>query len=162
MASEPSGDAIEPFLWQGRRVKIHKLQGPPDSGGGGGETRQRGDIGSDGKDRGGARENGVLRGLGDGMTSDFWGKSREEGNDLAEPIGKVAGSRKGIGQRGEFEMGVKIDEAGRKGQAWKAENFFSWMGGEGGTNFRNRVAVDAEATGAVNCSERFEDGVRQD
>jgi hypothetical protein len=100
--------------------------------------------------------------LGYGAATDFWGKSREEGNDLAKPIGEGVGGREGIGQRGEFEVGVKIDEARRKGQAWKAENFFSWMGGEGGTNFRNRVAVDAEATGAVNCSERFEDGVRQD
>jgi hypothetical protein len=59
-------------------------------------------------------------------------------------------------------VGVKIDETWRKGQTWKAENFFSWMGGKRGTNFRNRVAVNAETTGAVNRSERFEDGVRQD
>ena len=77
MAGKPSGDSIEPFRWVGRRVKIHKLQGPPDSGGGGGESRQPRDIGGDGKDRGGAREKGVLRGWGDGMTSDFWGESRE-------------------------------------------------------------------------------------
>ena len=57
---------------------------------------------------------------------------------------------------------MEIDEARRKGQAWKAENFLSWVGGEGGTDFRNRITVNAEATGAVNRSERFEDGVRQD
>ena len=50
MACEPCGDAIEPFRRVGRRVKIHELQGPPDAGCGGGETRQRRDIGSDGKD----------------------------------------------------------------------------------------------------------------
>jgi hypothetical protein len=100
--------------------------------------------------------------LGDGAATDFWGKSREKGNDLAKPIGEGVGRGEGIGQRRELEVGVKIDEARRKGQAWKAENFLSWLGGEGGTNFRNRVAVNAEATRAVNCSERFEDGVRQD
>ena len=103
-----------------------------------------------------------MRGLGYGAATDFWGKSRKEGNDLAKPIGEGVGGGEGIGQRGEFEVGVKIDEAGRNSQAWKAENFFSWMGGQGGTDFRNRVAVDAETTGAVNRSERFEDGVRQD
>jgi hypothetical protein len=100
--------------------------------------------------------------LGYGAATDFWGKSRQEGNDLAKPIGEGVGGGKGIGQRGEFEVGVKIDETGRKGQAWKAENFFSWMGGQEGTDSRNCIAVDAEATGAVDYSERFEDGVRQD
>jgi hypothetical protein len=100
--------------------------------------------------------------LGYGAATDFWGKSRQEGNDLAKPIGEGVGGEKGIGQRGEFEVGVKIDETGRNSQAWKAENFFSWMGGQGGTDFRNCIAVDAEATGAVDYSERFEDGVRQD
>ena len=103
-----------------------------------------------------------MRGLGDGAATDFWGKSREEGNDLAKPIGEGVGGGEGIGQGGEFEVGVKIDEAGRKSQAWKAENFFSWMREQGGTDFRNRVAVDSEATGAMNCSQRFEDGIRQD
>jgi len=125
MACEPGSDAIEPSRWVGRRVKIHELQGPPDSGGRRGETRQRGDIGGDGKDRGGTREKGVLRGLGDGAATDFWGKSREEGNDLAKPIGEGVSGGEGIGQRGEFEVGVKIDEAGRKGQTWKAEDFLS-------------------------------------
>jgi hypothetical protein len=100
--------------------------------------------------------------LGDGAATDLWGKSREKGNDLAKPIGEGVGGGEGIGQRREFEVGVKIDEAGRNSQAWKAENFFSWMGRQGGTDFRNHVAVDAETTGAVNPSERFEDGVRQD
>jgi len=162
MACEPGSDTIEPFRWVGRRVKIHELQGPPDSGGRRGETRQRGDIGGDGKDRSGARGKGVLRGLGYGAATDFWGKPREERNDLSKPIGEGVGGGEGIGQRGELEMGVKIDESGGKGQAWKAEDFLSWVGGEGGTDFRNRVTVDAEATRAVNCSQRFEDGVRQD
>ena len=103
-----------------------------------------------------------MRGLGDGAATDFWGKSREEGNDLAKPIGEGVCGGEGIGQRREFEVGVEIDEARRKGQTWKAKNFLSRMGEKRGTDFRNRVAVNAEATGAVNFSQRFEDGVRQD
>jgi hypothetical protein len=100
--------------------------------------------------------------LGYGAATDFWGKSRKEGNDLAKPIGEGVGGGEGIGQGGKLEVGVKIDEAGRNSQAWKVENFFSWMGRQGGTDLRNCIAGDAETTGAVNCSERFEDGIRQD
>jgi hypothetical protein len=80
---------------------------------------------------------------------------------LSQPFGKGQACGDFSMERCELEMGVEVDQARRKGDPWKFQNFLPGAGHQIRASFLNGLAGDTKSTRAKDTVRRRKKGVGQ-